>query len=140
MVDANLLIYDVDTRGPRYQAASEWLQRMLNGNERFAVPWQSIGAFLRISTNPRISANPMPPDRAVAYVRAWMEAAVVWVPPTTSRTVAILEELLARHQVTGNLITDAQLAALAIEHGLEVYSMDSDFAQFPEVRWRNPLT
>ncbi len=62
-----------------------------------------------------------------------------WVPAATEHTARILGRLVVEHQVTGNLVTDAMLAALAIEHGLAVYSADSDFARFPEVRWINPL-
>jgi len=139
LVDANLLLYAADPRSPFYRAAATWLERVLNGDERVGMPWQTIGAFFRISTHPRLSADPLSVEEAAAYVRTWLESEPVWVPPATGRTAAILGQLLLRHHVTGNLVTDAQLAALAIEHGVEVYSADSDFARFPEVRWRNPL-
>jgi len=63
----------------------------------------------------------------------------VWIPPATERTLSILTDLITRYEITGNLIPDAQLAALAIEHGLELFSADTDFARFKELRWRNPL-
>ena len=72
-------------------------------------------------------------------MRSWLDAEPTWIPPATERTAAILGELVAGHQVTANLVPDAMLSALAIEHGLVVMSADTDFARFGEVRWENPL-
>lgn len=139
LVDANLLLYAVDSTSGRNEQASEWLEDALNGDRRVGIPWQTIGAFLRISTHPRVMTSPLSSSAAWSYVRAWLAAEVVWVPPATSRTAAVLGSIIERHQVTGNLLTDAQMAALAIEHGLVVYSTDTDFARFDEVRWVNPI-
>jgi predicted nucleic acid-binding protein len=79
------------------------------------------------------------PQTAWAQTRDWLAAEPVWVPKPTDRHAAILGDLVDRHRPTDNLITDAHLAALAIEHRLELYSADSDFAGFEQVRWRNPL-
>ncbi len=118
LVDANLLIYAADADSPFNARASVWLQDALNGNRRVAFPWQSIGAFLRIATHPRIMINPMTPAQAVATLNSWLAAEAVWIPSASERTVAILAELIAHYHVTGNLMPDAQLAALAIEQGL----------------------
>lgn len=69
----------------------------------------------------------------------WLASGVAWIPVPTDRHAEILGELIARHRVTGNLMSDAHLAALAVEHGLTVYSSDSDFARFPEITWIDPL-
>ncbi len=139
LLDANLLLYAVDARSPHNERSATWLEATLRGDERVALPWQTIGAFLRISTHPRVSANPLSPDRAWAYIDAWLTAVPVWVPPATERTAAVLARLMSRHGISGNLVTDAQLAALAIEHGLVLCSADTDFARFDELRWHNPL-
>ncbi|MGH9077973.1 MAG: TA system VapC family ribonuclease toxin [Acidimicrobiales bacterium] len=139
LVDANLLLYAVDARSPHHSRAARWLQEILNADRRVGLPWQTIGAFLRISTHPRASANPLSPADAWAYVESWLAAGPVWIPPATERTAAVLGRLVARHQISANLIPDAQLAALAIEHGLVVCSADTDFGRFDELRWRNPL-
>jgi toxin-antitoxin system PIN domain toxin len=112
---------------------------VLDGAERVALPWQTIGAFLRIATNPRVMARPWTAAEAWAAVTRWLSSEVTWIPPASARTAELLGELLSRHEVTANLIPDAQLAALAWEHGQTILSADSDFARFPEVRWINPL-
>ncbi len=103
------------------------------------MAWQTIGAFLRISTHPRVATSPLSAHDAWAYVEAWLDAVPTWIPPESERTAAILGRLVREVPVTGNLVTDAQLAALAIEHGLVVCTMDTDFGRFPGVRWVNPL-
>lgn len=139
LLDANLLLYAVDAESSFHSAAASWLTTTLNGNRRVGLPWQTIGAFLRIATHPRVTANPLRGAEAWGYVESWLDADPVWIPPATERTAAVLTELVSATPVTGNLVPDAQLAALALDHGLEVLSADTDFARFPGVRWRNPL-
>ena len=115
------------------------LQDAINTPQRIGIPWQSIGAFLRISTHPRISRNPLSPTLAWEFVSDWLAARTVWVPPASANTAVILGELIAESQVTSKLMQDAQLAALAIEYGVPVVSNDSDFARFPRCAWINPL-
>ncbi len=139
LVDANILLYAVDRNSRFHESASTWLTDALNGNERVGLPWQSLIAFLRIATHPRASAQPLQPDEAWQVVDDWLSADLAWVPVPTARHRFILHHLVATHQLAANLIPDAHLAALAIEHGVEVCSGDSDFARFPDVRWSNPL-
>lgn len=139
IVDANLLLYAVDADAPQHDRAAAWLTTVLNASERVGLPWQTLGAFLRISTHPRVVADPLTAAQAVDLVDNWLAAEPVWVPPATERTAVALAHLVRRHHVTANLVPDAQLAALALEHGVAVASADSDFARFPEVRWINPL-
>ncbi|MGO9911039.1 MAG: TA system VapC family ribonuclease toxin [Acidimicrobiales bacterium] len=140
LVDANLLLYAVDARSPYNEPASAWFEAVINGDQRVGIPWQTIGAFLRISTHPRVVENPLSSARALAYVQSWLSAETVWVPPASDRTASVLRRLMSRHAITANLVTDAQLAALAIEHGLVLFSTDTDFARFDELRWHNPLS
>jgi uncharacterized protein len=139
LVDANLLLYAVNEDDARSARAREWLTEQLNGSRRVALPWQSLGAFLRISTHPRAWARPLNSATACSLVDDWLSAPAAWVPSPEGRHAAILADLITRHEMAGNLITDAMLVALAIEHGLTIYSADSDFARFDEISWTNPV-
>jgi uncharacterized protein len=139
LVDANILLYAVDEASPFHEAASSWLTTQLNGSRRVGFPWQSLVAFVRISTHERASAHPLTSEQAVAFVADWLEPEVSWIPREGPGHARILTSLITRHQLRGNIISDAHLAALAIEHGLEVCSNDTDFARFSEVRWLNPV-
>lgn len=139
LVDANLLLFAVDRSSRHNEAAGRWLEVVLNGQRRVALPWQTIGAFLRIVTHPRVTTNPLSAEEAWGFVGAWLSAGPTWIPPATERTAGVLAELLRDTPATGNLVPDAQLAALALEHGLVVMTADTDFGRFPQVRWENPL-
>lgn len=139
LVDANLLLFAVDSDSPFHERAAAWLVDRLNGPRRVGLPWSSLGAFLRIATNPRAAADPLSPAEAWRHVEDWLASDVAWIPQPTTRHAELLGDLVVRLQLRANLIPDAQVACLAIEHGLVVCSADSDFARFPEVRWENPL-
>ncbi len=140
LVDANILIYAFDADTPRHGAARKWLDGSLSNATRVALPWTSLLAFLRIVTNPRVMHRPVGMAEARAQVRSWLASPSAWIPQPGERHAEILDGLLAAPGIHGNLVTDAHVAALAIEHGLEVHSADSDFARFPNLRWVNPLT
>lgn len=139
LVDANILLFAVDERSPFHADAAGWLTEQINGPRRVALAWGTLGAFLRISTNPRAYRSPLGPDEAWDYVQDWLRHGTVWIPAPTERHADVLGGLIAKYQLRGNLIADAQLAALAVEHGLTVCSADTDFARFDEIRWLNPL-
>jgi uncharacterized protein len=139
LIDANLLLFATNRQSPFHASAHAWLTEQLNGTRRVAMPWQSLGAFTRIATQPRAWEKPMEPDEAWQFVEEWLADDIVWVPAPTTRHAKIFGDLVKRYQLRGNLVSDAQLAALAIEHGIEVCSADTDFARFTEVRWHNPL-
>lgn len=139
LVDANLLLYARNSDDPRHAPAREWLTAALNGPTRVGLPWQSLTAFLRTATNPRAFAQPLTPAAAADQVDAWLSAPAAWVPAPTDAHSQVLGRLIRGHNLTGPLIADAHLAALAIEHGLALYSTDADFARFTEIRWSNPL-
>ncbi len=139
LLDANLLIYAVDESTRQHEGARDWLTEQLSGSHRVGFPWLSLGAFLRIMTRPGALDRPLAPEDAWDFVDAWLTAPPTWVPTPGAGHAQTLGSLITKHRVTGDLVTDAQLAALAIEHGLTIYSTDGDFARFPEVRWINPL-
>lgn len=139
LIDANLLLFAVDESAPDHERAAAWLTEQLNGDRRVGLPWESLTAFVRIASHPRASEHPMKPDQAWDFVEAWLAPPTVWVPTPTERHAEVLGGLIRRYRLTGNLVPDAHLAAIAIQHGLEVCSADTDFARFSEIRWRNPL-
>ncbi|MBU3750477.1 MAG: type II toxin-antitoxin system VapC family toxin [Mycobacterium sp.] len=140
IVDANLLLYAVDESSVHNRAASSWLEKTLGGDSRVGLPWQTIGAFLRIVTHPRVVENPLSGAEAWRYVADWLAVPVVWIPPATETTARVYARLCEQVEVTGNLVPDAQLAAVAVEHGTELVSADTDFMRFPGLRWSNPLS
>lgn len=139
IVDANVLIHSADRRSSFHSAALSWLEGAMNGVERVGLPWVSLTAFQRIVTHPRASENPLSPTEAWSHVTDWLDADMTWVPVPGSRHRDILGRLLQSGDLRGNLVTDAHLAALAIEHGTGICSFDSDFARFEGLRWINPL-
>jgi uncharacterized protein len=140
IVDANLLLYAYNADAPQQRIAAQWLAKLLGSGEMVALPWVTVWAFIRISTNSRIWANPRPAREAFAIVGEWLaQPGVVALQPGPLHT-EILEKLVIDHGAAGPLVTDAVLAALAIEHGAVLASTDQDFRRFPEVRWLNPLS
>lgn len=139
IVDANILLYAVDTSSRFHERARVWLEEALNGPVRVGLPWTSLTAFLRIATHPRASANPLAPDEAWQFVAEWLDAEPTWVPEPTADHPEVLRRLVVDGDLRGNLVTDAHLAALAIEYGVAMCSADSDFARFTELEWINPV-
>lgn len=140
LVDANLLIYTFDDTSPHHASAREWFDRQLSGTSLVGLPWESLTAFIRIVTNPRIYRRMTTTLTAWQVVEDWLGCDVAWIPRPTDRHAGILGELLAVPGIRANLVPDAHLAALAMEHGLTLCSADSGFARFPRLRWMNPLT
>jgi uncharacterized protein len=97
------------------------------------------GGVIRISTHERASARPLTPEKAAGFVSDWLEPEISWIPREGPGRARILGDLITRYQLRGNIISDAHLAALASEHGVEVCCDDSDFARFSEVRWTTPV-
>jgi toxin-antitoxin system PIN domain toxin len=139
LVDANILLYAVDVASPFHEGARRWLEDALNGRQRVGLPWTSLWAFVRIATNPRATSEPLTAVEAWDMVLSWLDAPAAWIPGPAQRHRELFGALISRGALTGNLVSDAALAATALEHGLSVVSADSDFARFPEVTWINPL-
>jgi len=139
LVDANIFIYSVAESYPHHVAAREWLDSRLSEHGRVGLPWPSLLAFVRIITNARIFEKPASILAAWRRVEQWLERPNVWVPLPTDQHRQILAGLLKALDRGANLIPDADLAALAIGHGLTLCSADSGFSRFPALRWKNPL-
>ena len=139
LVDANLLVYAHVDSFIIHKNAQKWLDAQINGTAPVGLPWPTILAFVRLVTNPRIFEQPETVAGAWKQVEEWMDCPSVWLPQPTERHREILGSILINQTLRANLIPDAHLAALAIEHGLILYSTDGDFARFPGLRWQNPL-
>ncbi len=139
LLDANLLLYAVHERAELHERAKAWMTETLNGVVRVGLPWQSINAFLRISTHPRAFERPLHPTTAWERVTDWLAAPVAWLPQPGPEYQRIFGELDQTLHARGTLIPDPALAARAIEHGVTLASTDTDFARFRGLRWENPL-
>ena len=139
LIDANLLVYSSITSVPQHEQAKLWLDERLNGASPVGIPWSSLLGFLRLTTNSRIFDPPVSPRDAWTVAEYWIDCSPVWIPQPDRRYRSILKSLYERVAPQGNLVPDAHLATLAIEHGLTLCSTDGDFARFPELRWENPL-
>ncbi len=124
----------------QHRAAGEWLDDRLNGSGQVGLPWPSLLAFVRLVTNPRVFEQPESIRAAWQQVEEWLDCDAAWIPAPTERHREILGALLAEAVPPANLVPDAHLAALALEHGLTLASSDRDFARFPGLRWENPLS
>jgi len=118
--------------------ARAWLDDRLNGDERVGLPWGALLAFLRLSASPRVLTRPMALRDAASIVSSWLALPSTWVPQPTERHAETLGGLLAP-ETKADLVPDAHIAALAIEHGLLLCSTDRDFARFEGLRWTDPL-
>jgi len=139
LVDANLLLYAEDRGSPAHGAARAWWDERLSGEEPVCLCWPVLLAFLRIGTNRRVFAKPFSVAEAVARVRSWLDQPCVRLVQPTERHREILFRMLHAGQAAANLVPDAHLAALAVEHGCVLMSTDADFSRFPGLKWKNPL-
>jgi len=139
LVDANILLYAEDSLQSRHQQARVWWDDQLSGSGVVCLCWTVLSAFIRIGTNPRVFEHPLSLEQALARVQSWLDQPCTRVVRPTERHWTVFKQVLTDGQAVANLVTDAHLAALAIEHGCELASTDSDFARFPKLKWKNPL-
>jgi hypothetical protein len=139
VVDANLLIYSYDTKAIDHVESSAWVAKVFSGAEPVGLPWQTVSAFLRVVTNRRLPGKRVTLQEAIVAVEEWLEQPNVRILAPGENHWPLLKRLIVEGAASGPLVTDAQLAALAIEHGGVLYTADQDFARFPGLRWVNPL-
>ena len=139
LVDANLLIYAVNEDAPLHRKAKSWLESAISGPGTVSFSWHVLLAFLRLTTRPDLFRNPLSVETALDLIASWLDQPSVTVVHAGPRHLRVLRELLLPMGTGGNLTSDAHLAALAIEHGAELCSSDTDFARFPGLKWSNPL-
>jgi toxin-antitoxin system PIN domain toxin len=139
VLDANILLYAYDQASAAHSRAREWVEAAFSGEEPVGLPWQTIGAFLRITTNSKLTGKRFTLEEASSIVDEWLNLQnVILLAPGDSHW-PLLRRTLIEGQAKGPLVTDAQLAALTIESGGVLYSSDQDFGRFPGLRWINPL-
>ena len=138
--DVNLLLYAYDSDSPFHGKAVAWWQRCLSGPEPIGLPTAVVFAFMRIGTNARVFQKPMSVAEGAGHVRSWLAQPVVQVIDPGPDHVGHVLKLLERLGTGGNLVTDAQIAALAIEQGAILHTADADFQRVPGLRWLNPIT
>ena len=139
LVDINVLLYSVNKDTTHHKIARLCWENLLSGEETTGLSWIVILGFIRIITNGRIMTNPLDVDRALALVDEWLQQPNVQIVSPSNRHWAILHQLLSDLGSAANLTTDAHIAALAIENGASLYSFDSDFSRFNNLKWINPI-
>lgn len=138
VVDANVLLYAVNSTAADHERARTWLDRALAGHDTLAISWTVLLAFVRLSTHPAVFPTPLTPAQAIDVVRTWLGSMVAQPIEPSAEHLDSLARLLADAGTGGNLVADAHLAALAIDHDATLVSFDRDFARFPGLRWEVP--
>ena len=139
LVDANLLLYAEDSLSEHHQAVRDWWDERLSGVIPVCLCWPVLNAFIRIGTNARLHRRPLTLKEACARVRSWFEQPCVRLIYPTEQHWALFQKMLLQGNAVGNLVSDAHLAALAVEHNCVLFSTDTDFARFPSLKWENPM-
>jgi toxin-antitoxin system PIN domain toxin len=139
ILDANVLLHAYNVDSPHHAVAARWLAELFASDETVAIPLLTIWAFIRVATNPRLSPQPLAANQAFGFVERWLDQPGIVVLQPGPRHLEILKRLTLEYGVSGQLVTDAVLAALALENGAALASTDQDFRRFPELRWINPL-
>ena len=135
ILDANILLYTYDAGAEHHSATRRWLDKALSGTEPVGMPWLSLWAFIRISTNAHLVRNSVPRREAFAFVRLVTGHPGVVIAEPGPRHGEILELLANQGRILGSSMTDAAIAAITIEHGATLASTDRGFARFKGLRW-----
>ena len=138
LLDVNVLVAAHRSDHPHHDAVRLWLENLAAGERSFTVPDIAWAGFIRITTNRRIFTVPTPIEGAFEFLRA-VRAQPGYVSTVSgSNHLALFEALCDSGDARGDLAADAYLAALAIEQGATLVSLDRDFARFEELDWRLP--
>ncbi|MFZ4775495.1 MAG: type II toxin-antitoxin system VapC family toxin [Terrimicrobiaceae bacterium] len=139
LVDANLLLYAEDSLSVHHEAARNWWDEQLSGADPVALCWPVLTAFIRIGTNPRLHKRPLTLKEASMRVQSWLDQPCVRIVTPTDQHWTIFQRMLHAGNAAANLVSDAHLAALAVEHNSTMASTDADFARFRGLKWVNPI-
>jgi hypothetical protein len=140
LVDANILLYAEDSLSEHHEQARTWWDEQLSGSEPVCLCWPVLTAFVRIGTNARLQKRPLTIGEAVERVQSWLDQPCVGIIQPTEQHWEILRRMLREGNASANLVSDAHLAALAVEHNCRLQSTDADFARFPGLDWSNPIS
>jgi len=139
LVDLNVLLYAVNRDAPNHATVHRWWEAALGGEEPVGLSWLVLLGFLRLATNPKVFPKPLSVDDALGRVDAWLAHPNAKLVSETDHHWPVLRSLIAATGGSGNLTSDAHLAALAMEYGAVLVSCDTDFARFPGLRWERPV-
>lgn len=139
LVDANLLLYAEDSLSEHHQAARTWWDAQLSGAEPVCLCWPVVTAFIRIGTNVRLHRRPLTLGEGVERVQSWCDQPCVRIIYPGEQHWAIFQVMLRDGKAIGSLVSDAHLAAMAVEHNCILQSTDADFARFKGLKWNNPI-
>jgi len=139
LIDTNLLLYAEDSLSPHHVTAGAWLEEKLSGSSPVGLCWPVINGFIRISTNHRLHKHPLSILEAIEVAEGWLNQPCVSLLQPTDQHWRIFQMMLKTGAASGNLVSDAHLAALAIEHNATLWSSDLDFARFSGLKWKNPF-
>jgi toxin-antitoxin system PIN domain toxin len=139
LVDANILLYAEDSLSEHHEAARTWWDTQLSSSDPVGLCWPVLSAFIRIATNARLHQRPLTIKEAVERVQSWLDQPCVRLVLPTDQHWSCFQRMLRSGNAVGNLVSDAHLAALAVEHNSVLQSTDSDFARFRGLRWKNPI-
>ncbi|MBW3603451.1 MAG: type II toxin-antitoxin system VapC family toxin [Actinobacteria bacterium] len=138
LVDANVLLYVVNAQAEHHAASRAWMRSALRSGRPVGLAWLALTAFIRLSTKVGLFPAPLDVSDATGIVRSWVDHPATLVLEPTARHAGVLAGLLQEVGTGGNLVNDAHLAAIAVEHDAEVVSYDNDFSRFTGVRWSIP--
>lgn len=138
IVDANVLLYAVNSASEHHGASRRWLDGALSGADTVGLAWLPLLAFARLTTKHGLFPSPLDPADAMAQIRNWCGAPSAVMVHPTARHADVLSDFLSQVGAGGNLVNDAHLAALAVEHRASVVTYDSDFGRFDGMRWDTP--
>jgi uncharacterized protein len=139
LVDVNVLVYAYRGEAPEHERFRDWLERLINGDEAYAVADLVLSGFLRIVTHPAIFSPPSPMANALDFIEDIRnQPNSIRVDPG-ERHWDLFSDFCRLGGIRGNLVPDAYLAALAVESGSEWITTDGDYARFPGLRWRRPF-
>jgi len=138
--DANLLLHALNSDSADHAASRKWWMELLQGEKEVGLCSVVVFAFVRISTHRMAFPNPLSVEAAFDHVENWLSfPSVSWID-SSKEDIAVARGLLKVAGTGGNLVTDAQIAAIALRLGATIHTADTDFGRFPKVRWKNPLT
>jgi toxin-antitoxin system PIN domain toxin len=140
VLDANIVLYAYDSIPREHLRAKVWLQDVFSGDEPVGLAWQTIAAFLRLITDTRLPGHRFTSREAVEVVDQWLELPCVRLLTPGEGHWLLLRRMVEEGRASGRLVSDAEIAALTIEYGGVLYTTDRDFARFPGLRWKNPLS
>ena len=138
MPDVNVLVGALHEESPDHEWLAEWMEDVINGDFPLSLSSLVVGGLVRVVTNPRIFTHPMTPDMVLTTCEMLLGSGRAVIAYPGERHFAISSSLCRAANARGNLVSDAQHAALAIETNATWVSLDEDFALFPGLKWEKP--